>query len=286
MRKLLQFLYEFRALFTFLILEVVAFVFIVNYNRYHSAVFFNSSSQFAGELYEAKDGMVSYWKLGDENDSLALENAKLKKAYYTLLKEVYRDSLEGKLRKKLYEEMMDSLENEPRSFDVLSAKVVKNSVRLSHNFLTINKGKRDGVRKGMGVMNSVGVVGRVHAVSDHFSSITSLLHTRLLISSKMGKDGVLCTTKWDGEDPQFAQVLYVPSHVRVEKGDLAVTSGYDGIFPADTPIGKVEDYKVDLNSGFYEIRLKLANDFHKVHYVEVVRSVHKAEMDSIEQISL
>ena len=43
MRKLLQFLYEFRALFTFLILEVVAFVFIVNYNRYYSAVFINSS---------------------------------------------------------------------------------------------------------------------------------------------------------------------------------------------------------------------------------------------------
>lgn len=71
------------------------------------------------------------------------------------------------------------------NFNFWSARVINNSINLSQNYITLNKGSLDGVEEGMGVFNEQGIVGRVKGTSSHFSSVISVLHTDLLISSKI-----------------------------------------------------------------------------------------------------
>lgn len=60
-------------------------------------------------------------------------------------------------------------------YHLIPAKVVDNTTDRSENFITIDKGSADGVRKDMGVACGNGVVGIVYLVSRHYSVIISAL---------------------------------------------------------------------------------------------------------------
>ena len=66
----------------------------------------------------------------------------------------------------------DSTEHFPYSF--VTADVVNNSVTHLSNYITVNKGRKDGVEPDMGVVSERGVVGIVSTVSDHFSVVIPL----------------------------------------------------------------------------------------------------------------
>ena len=51
------------------------------------------------------------------------------------------------------------------------ARVIDNSVRKDDNYITIDKGRSDGVVQGMGVFDSRGVVGVVNMAGSHYSVV-------------------------------------------------------------------------------------------------------------------
>ena len=68
---------------------------------------------------------------------------------------------------------------------IISAEVINNSVHKPNNYITIDKGRNDGVKKGMGVISSSGVVGIVKETSRHFSTILSILHSKSKVSVEL-----------------------------------------------------------------------------------------------------
>ena len=83
----------------------------------------------------------------------------------------------------------------------------------------------------MGVLTSRGVVGRVKAVSKHYATVTSLLHSQTLISVKLKRNKSFGSIKWDTGDSEFATLHYIPLSEKVYKGDTVVTSGFNAIYP-------------------------------------------------------
>jgi len=77
----------------------------------------------------------------------------------------------------------DSTEQFPYSF--VTADVVNNSVTHLSNYITVNKGRKDGVEPDMGVVSERGVVGIVSTVSDHFSVVIPLLNPKFKLSCKV-----------------------------------------------------------------------------------------------------
>lgn len=267
MQRLFLFLYQYRAFFLFVLLEVLSTWCIIANNPYQGAAFFNSSNYMAASILDTRRDISDYFGLKDVNKELARENAWLRKRLLMI---------------------EDSIPDHPDStfdarFTYQPARVINNSVHRATNFITIDKGTEDGIVHDMAVINSNGIVGKVKAVSRHYATITSLLHPDLYVSSIIQGSGNLCSVKWGGKNPTKANLLYVPRHLKVKKGDTVITSGYNAIFPPGIPIGVICDVNIEKDATFYNIQIDLATNFSQLAYVYVIKDHAKQEIDSLEE---
>ena len=170
-----------------------------------------------------------------------------------------------------------------KRFDFVTAKVVNNSVSRFTNFITINKGSNEGIEPGMAVISPQGVVGKVKVTSDHFSVVTSVLNIDIMISGVMKRTGYFGTVQWDGDNAEFTKFNFIPRHVDPQPGDTIITSGYSGIFPEGILIGTIAEKSLRDGAPFYDLKVKLSQDFRRLTYVTVVKSNLLPELDSLEQ---
>jgi rod shape-determining protein MreC len=271
MDRLLHFLYQYRAFFTFLFLELLCAWLIVENNQYQSTKFFNSSNRLAANLIRFSQGVREYFSLQQINAELAEENALL------------RSRLEQKVQTiealQVKQPLDSSLINR---FDYISAKVINNSTQSFKNYITVNKGRLDGVAPGMAAISAHGAVGKVKSVSDHYAVLISLLNTDEQLSSTIKRTGYFGTVQWGGTDPRLADLHYIPRHVDPQVGDTIVTSGYNAVFPENILVGTIASVNLSKEAPFYEIKVQLAQDFARLAFVEIIRSHLKGEQDSLE----
>lgn len=270
MQRLFIFLYQYRAFFTFFFLEVLCAWLIIENNQYQSAKFFNSSNTTVAGLNTISQDIREYFLLRNINSTLAEENAYLRGRL-----EQYNQAEQANHPHVIADSAMIA------QFDFISAKVVNNSVNRFTNYLTINKGSEAGIAPGMSVISPLGAVGKVKAVSKHFSVVTSILHKDYRLSVMMTRTGYFGSVSWNGQDPDYVQLDFVPRHVNPAKGDTVVTSAYNAVFPENIMVGVIDEVKQNATL-FYDLKVKLSQDFRKLSYVEVVRSHLKHELDSVE----
>jgi rod shape-determining protein MreC len=269
MGRILQFLYRVRAFLLFAFLEFLAIWMIVANNSPQGAAFFNSSNEAVGSALKKQADVVQFFSLADENKALADENARLKQELLGL--QVKPDSLPIVIDSTL-----------EQTFELKGARVVANSLRFSQNYLTLYKGAKDGIKPGMGVFNSQGIVGRVKSVSDNYSVAFSVLNTSLLISAKIKSSEVFGSVQWDGKNTSEVKLLYVPRHVKANKGDTVITTGFNAVFPEGLLIGVISNVEVNKkDSNYLSITVKLSTDFSKLTYVYLVENTQFQELDSL-----
>jgi len=92
----------------------------------------------------------------------------------------------------------DTVYKQQYSFE--AAGVISNSVNKRNNYLMLNKGAADGIRKDMAVISPGGIVGIIRDVSKNFSSVISVLHKDSKISAKIKKNNDIGTSVWNGLD--------------------------------------------------------------------------------------
>ena len=247
---------------------------IIGSSRFHNAAFFNSSNFLISTLYGYKHDVYQFLNLRQVNKDLAKENAFLRK----LLNE---DRVEVFYMDTTVVTYHDTI----RQYDFVPALVINNSTRSANNFLTLDRGKNDGIEPGMGVIGTRGIVGRIKAVSKRYSTAYSLLHTEMFVSSTINRLNQNCSVKWRGIDPQRVDLLYVPRHVNIQIGDTISTSGFSTVFPQGIPIGTIESFDIKENQTFYDIKVRLSNDFNSQTHVYVVKNYFAVEKDSLEQVN-
>jgi rod shape-determining protein MreC len=121
----------------------------------------------------------------------------------------------------------------------LGARVIGRAPLPWSDTLTIDRGQRDGVRRGMAVISPQGVVGqiaeasqtaaRVLLLTDHNSGIDALVQ-------RSRARGIVQGASQDG-----CHMKYIPRGDDVAVGDRVVTSGLDGVFPKGLVIGEVSE---------------------------------------------
>jgi len=271
MKKLLRFLYDYRDLLIFLLLESVSLSLLFNHHVQKEVKKLNSSHALIGNIYELMTDLRMHAKWKASYQQILVENASLRE--YILQQQ------------EMIEKQGSMEQPTTRQFDVIPAQVINNSIICTKNYLTINKGTNSGIAPGMGVITKDGVVGRVKAVSEHFATIISLLHTDIHISAKLASSGVMGTVRWLGHNPRQVNLLYIPRHLTIEVGDRVVTSGYNATFYDGVTIGKVSHVKLDKAAMFYEILVDLSTDLSALQHVYVVKNHLSREQDSLEQIT-
>lgn len=240
------------------------------YNNYPSAVYFNTANYYAGQLLQWQASATQYMNLRAVNSGLAGENARL----HGQLAQLQNQQLLGINYK------ADSAV--ASRFQTLVAKVINNTVDQRNNFLTIDKGTADGMQPGMGVISATGVVGKIKTCSQHFSVLTSVLHSENMVSSKIRRNGEIASARWEGVNPDEISLLYLSRYKSVKLGDTVVTSDLNSVFPGGVPVGYVQRLKPSTDGAFWDIKLRLATDFPNLAYVYVVNNRLKTEQERLE----
>lgn len=272
MGELVEFFVRSRNFILFILLEAICFYFIINTNNYWSASFFNTSNQYAARLLTWSNAIQTYSQLRAVNDDLALENQRLHS-------ELMRLQQSKPVAPVAYQ--ADSLF--ANRFQYRVAKVMNNTTQLANNTLTINKGTDDGIQPGMGVISSTGLVGKVRFCNQHFSVVTSILHSEFRISSRLVKANEIGSTRWEGADPRIMTLLDISRYKPVSKGDSVVTSEYNSTFPPGILIGRVRNVGIRPDQTFHDINVDVATNFSNLSYVYVVTNKLEAEQKQIEQ---
>jgi rod shape-determining protein MreC len=271
MRSLFQFFVRFSSFFIFLILEVIAFVFIIRDHAYQNAGFVNSANEVVGRTYESINNTKEYLRLKEINDSLRDENARLRGAQFAS----YRDET--------YTVDANCNNDFSQIYTFISAKVINKTTDKANNYITINRGSKQGIKKDMGVITDHGIVGIVTTVSEHFAVVMTVLHKDSKISVKIGQSNYTGSLVWEGKNPRECDVVNVPNHVKVAVGDTVYSTGYSSIFPENIMVGRIKKATVPSGSNFYEITVTLSTNFESLPYVYVVNYLYKKEQAEVEQ---
>jgi rod shape-determining protein MreC len=271
MKNLILFLYRNNYTIIFFLMEILCFTLIIRNNNFQNASAFNSSNRIVGSVMEVVNYVDEYINLKATNKNLSQENAMLR----SLLPDAY---YEGGILKNT---VNDSIQHQQYSYIV--AKVINNSMTRRNNYLTLDKGAMQGIRPEMGVVTSQGIVGIVKNVSEHYSTVMSVLHKDMRISAKFKNNNYFGSLAWEGTDPTLAVLKDIAKHVVFKTGDTIVTTSYSSVFPENILIGTVASYEIKPGENFYNIRIKLSTNFSNLTYVYVVDNVLKAEQRKLEE---
>lgn len=282
MRNLINFLLKYNHWLLFILLEVISFALLVHFNNYQGSVYFTSANRIGGAVYETVNQVTRYFGLVDVNRDLTARNVELEIEVERLteaLEHYTQDST------KVTELRQTALSG----YTLYPARVINNNVTHPNNFITIDKGKADGIKPEMGVVCGNGVVGIVYLTGTHHSIVLPVLNSQSNISCKIKRTSYFGFLRWEGGSPQYAYVKDMPRHSEFSLGDTIVTSGHSAVFPAGIPIGTVDDMKDSHDGLSYLLKIKLFTDFARLSDVQVIESAigleQKALEDSVKAIT-
>lgn len=270
MRNLLHFLVRFNFFFIFLLLEIISVSFVVRNHSYQRTGFLNSAGVITGGIYNSYFRFSEYLNLGKVNEELKGENA-------ALLQKL------AVVKEPDVPFAMDSCDDTAQMpYQYIPAKAINFTTTRINNYITLNKGSRDGVAKDMGVITATGVVGIVNRVSGNFSTAMSILHKDCRVSVKIKRFNYPATLQWNGGSPSEADVVGIPQHLPIVKGDSVVTSGFSAIFPDDIPVGVITDFYLPKGSSFYTVKVRLSGNHETLQYAYVVNNLYQKEQRELE----
>jgi rod shape-determining protein MreC len=255
----------------FLLLEGISIFFITKSSYFRHSATLAKIDAVKGQINQ----VTGVWK---DYFGLKATNRKLMEANLLLLTEniYFKHKLEYSMHQ------YDSSKLIMQDFKCISANVVENTPNRNDNRLILNAGRKNGIEKDMGVISANGVIGIVDRVADNFCTVTSLLNTSRNVSGKLCRTGIYGPVVWDKKDIRHVEIIDIPQHIAIYKGDTVVTSGHSLTFPEGILIGTVESYQLDRGVS-YKVRIKLSNDFQSLYSVYVISANRKQELDSLKQ---
>lgn len=264
MQNLLQFLFRNGVFLLFVGLEVLCFYMVVQANERQAEIYHKSADLFTGALNKQVSSFADYWNLGEVNDSLRRENAMLRSRLANLKEPAPASTAP-----------VDTV------YEIIPARVIKNSIQSRNNYITLEGGSNIGSERGMGVISPDGPVGVVISTTKRYSKVLSLLHANTMISAAVKNKGYFGSLVWRGFNPTIMQLDAIPKHAPLETGDTIVTSGYSQTFPHGLQIGVVDTFTLERGSNFYSIDVRLDVDLSNIQSVYLIRNRRASEVDSL-----
>lgn len=245
----------------FLILEVLCIILLVNNLPYQKRKLVSVGNAISGKFFKSKTNFTNYFSLKEENQLMMDHNAMLMSM--------------------LYIDNITSTDSVSADYRFIPANVINNSIYHPNNFILIDKGRKDSIKKDMGVISANGIVGKVANVSDNYASVISMLHPYSVISARFTENQHLANVSWETTDYRFGTVKDIPLHLFPQKGDTLVTSGFSNIYPADIMIGTIEEMIDNNSKDFNTAKIRFSTNFSTLRHVYVIENLNQTEIDSL-----
>jgi rod shape-determining protein MreC len=151
---------------------------------------------------------------------------------------------------------------------VLSAEVIGKDPSPWYQTVIIDKGKNEGVTRGMAVVIPEGIVGQVMDVSDKYSKVLLIIDPNSAVDALVQRTRARGIIK--GESSGRCIFKYVLRQYDVGVGEKVVSSGLDGVFPKGIAVGRISRVIRRSAGIFQEVIVTPSVDFEKLEEILIV----------------
>lgn len=261
MSQFILFLRKIYFVIMFILLEIMAFSHFSNSSVYANAKIMNASAVMTGGFQGSISRVENFMRLRSDNEKLLARVAALENELETY-----------KAAERVAQS--DSVVIDPVStlgqYEYMTAHVVNNTINRRDNYLTIDKGSKDGVVPEMAIMSNGCLVGYIVSCSAHYSVGVSFLNTKFVTSGQSTRRSYYGSVRWEGVDYSKGRLLEIPKYADIEVGDTIVTTEFSSRFPEGIPIGVVTNAEM-VNGINYEADIDLLVEFGRLYNVELVK---------------
>jgi rod shape-determining protein MreC len=233
-----------------------------------------SAQTWLAKRYQAIQSLITQpddiTTLRQKNTELEAENSRLQVQIIELQQQV----TEAQLLSTLVDYERRHVENQ-----YTAAAVIARDISPFMHYVIIDRGSDDGLRKGMPVITQQGLVGniaavtagaaRVQLINDPGSSIN-------VIIQQSGVEGVL-----NGQITGEIELDMVSQNETILPGDLVMTSGLGGKYPANIVVGQVVTVKNEAYSLFQSASVQPAVDFSQLEIVLIITNFQPVDISPL-----
>lgn len=148
-------------------------------------------------------------------------------------------------------------------------------------WMVLDQGGRDGLAPGSGIVSVGHAAGKVVDTTAHESLVLTLVHPKAQWSVRMGTQGAAGRLVARNGSVQMAEVRDIPRAQLVLPGDTVTTTGFDGVFPPDIPVGLVDDVEGNEADEFQTVVIALGAQYLSSRHVTWLQSARNARIDSL-----
>lgn len=134
----------------------------------------------------------------------------------------------------------------------------------------INRGEKEGIEKGLVVVNSQGLVGRIVEVYPRQAKVLLILDERSKVGVRDQESRDVAILQGKGEEG-VCELKYLLNKASIETGDNVITSGLGGIFPQGILVGKVSRVRKNPRRLFQEVEVVSSVDFGKLEELFIIK---------------
>ncbi len=128
---------------------------------------------------------------------------------------------------------------EESELPLIPVRVVAKDLMSINSSITVSAGTDDGVKIGMPVINSDGLIGQVILVSKDYSQVLPYSNSMFRVSAQVEENRAYGIVSWPARSNKELVLRFIPETIEVEPGQTVYTSGYSNQFPSGIPIGEV-----------------------------------------------
>lgn len=145
---------------------------------------------------------------------------------------------------------------ESYSYPLQITRVVSKQLNTLNNSLSVNVGSLEGIQRGMPLINSDGLIGKVILTASNYSQVMPLAHPLFRVSAQIQGSKANGIITWDISSPSYLIMDFVPKTVPIDTGMVIQTSGLGNEFPAGIPIGQIVDFRSQDGTNTQQLKIK------------------------------
>jgi rod shape-determining protein MreC len=157
---------------------------------------------------------------------------------------------------------------EKNSSSMIGAEVIGQDPSSWFKSVTIDKGERDGVKRGMAVVSPTGIIGQILKTAPHYATVLLITDYNSAIDSIVQRTRAKAIVEGKGENR--CQLKYLLRTEEVAVGDTVVTSGLGGNFPKGLMVGEIKQVDKKGHGIFQHAELVPSVDFTQIEEVFVI----------------
>jgi rod shape-determining protein MreC len=276
LRNIFLLIRRFFVFLLFIILQVLSLSLLVKYNRSQQAKYLETAYEITGKINKRYNAFTRYFSLDENNRILTADNNRL----HNLSSNNFT-SVDSSAREVSDTTVVDSTQL-IRKYLWRDARVINNSLTGQNNYITLERGRNQGIKVDMAVMGPAGIVGRVTDVSDNMSVVMSLLHRKSVTSVMLKKGNITGILEWNGENPALLQLKGIPKSTDVKIGDTVLTSNISLNFPPGLMVGTIVGGKKQKGGNEWQLDVKPGSNFYNLQWVYVIENVLLNEQKELE----